>query len=146
MSVMGVIVPFVLSVLIKNEYEFIELAEPEGGFCGMPGPSSAAPRPFELRRALRTSTPRAKERDALTGICRGGAPMPPRSRRSARPFRIRAGICPAGAKPPPDCMEKQDFIDAAASTSLTTAMFYGVTGVLSGVFAFGHWMRGAYRM
>ena len=30
MSVMGVIVPFVLSVLIKNEYEFIELAEPEG--------------------------------------------------------------------------------------------------------------------
>lgn len=43
-------------------------------------------------------------------------------------------------------MEKQDFIDTAASTSLTTAMFYGVTGVLSGVFAFGHWMRGAYRM
>ena len=67
----------------------------------MPGPCSAAPRPFELRRALRTCTPRAQERDALTGICRGGAPMPPRSRRSARPFRIRAGICPDGAKPPP---------------------------------------------
>ena len=56
------------------------------------------------------------------------------------------GFCgQEGAKPPPECMEESAFREAAALTSFQTALFYAAILALSGLFTFGHWVRGAYR-